>query len=84
MRESRPYGSVRGARDETCVPTATRLWPEVATKARAEHACSAHEVQTVYLFCYCQRIVNLDSLVADGNLDFCMPQKKQKAKGHVG
>ncbi len=25
MRESRPYGSVRGARDETRVPTATRL-----------------------------------------------------------
>src|SRR5437870_2611268 len=24
MRESRPYGSVRGARDETRVPTATR------------------------------------------------------------
>ena len=25
MRESRPYGSVRGARDETRVPTATQL-----------------------------------------------------------
>ena len=30
MRESRPYGSVRGARDETRVPT--------ATKARIHHA----------------------------------------------
>ena len=25
MRESRTYGSVRGAQDETCVPTATGL-----------------------------------------------------------
>ena len=30
MRESRPYGSVRGARDETRVPT--------ATSARVHHA----------------------------------------------
>ena len=26
MRESRPYGSVRGARHETRVPTATGVW----------------------------------------------------------
>src|SRR5207248_2004515 len=30
MRESRPYGSVRGARDETRVPTATRPYPFMA------------------------------------------------------
>ena len=29
MRESRPYGSVRGARDETRVPTATTLFAAV-------------------------------------------------------
>src|SRR6266566_7185078 len=30
MRESRPYGSVRGAHDETRVPTATACWPHVS------------------------------------------------------
>jgi hypothetical protein len=32
MRESRPYGSVRGARDETRVPTATVATSAVGTK----------------------------------------------------
>jgi len=38
MRESRPYGSVRGARDETRVPTATARYlvrcmsPEMAVR----------------------------------------------------
>jgi hypothetical protein len=29
MRESRPYGSVRGARDETRVPTATMIFAAI-------------------------------------------------------
>jgi hypothetical protein len=46
MRESRPYGSVRGARGETRVPTATplpneasRTPPYGALRARVQGAC---------------------------------------------
>jgi hypothetical protein len=35
MRESRPYGSVRGARDETRVPTATVLRLDAITGGNA-------------------------------------------------
>jgi hypothetical protein len=55
MRESRTYGSVRGARDETRVPTATshfvatahvRCWPIASFRCRAAirslSDCSGH------------------------------------------
>jgi hypothetical protein len=45
MRESRPYGSVRGARDETRVPTATGAL--CCGTLRPDPAKSAYEVKAV-------------------------------------
>jgi hypothetical protein len=46
MRESRPYGSVRGARDETHVPTATT--PRVPP-GRQEFKCSGRATATALI-----------------------------------
>jgi hypothetical protein len=53
----------------------TIFWPEAVCEGRAERVRSTFQ-SDVYLFCYRQGIVDLDAEIADGTLDFRVPQKK--------
>ena len=50
--------------------------PKPPVKGRAEHFRLCPPSSDIYLFCYCERVVDLNSQVSDGALDFRMPQKK--------